>query len=134
MSQAKPLLVKFCKRVLGNGVFIDTYAKRGECIHKLKGHIKSTPCKYSVQISANRHIIDEPIGINLNHSFSPSACIEGNSVIAVHDLKPGDEITFNYNKNEAVVVSPFDDFEDGAETKIPVVGYKNIQKKNETVK
>ena len=118
------LFVKFSKRVLGNGVFIDSYAKRGECIHKLKGKMKNTPCKYSVQVAANQHILDEPIGMNLNHSFSPSVYIEGKNVIAAHDLKPGDEITFDYNKNEAVVVSPFEDTSTDSSGLFQVVGYK----------
>lgn len=125
---SKQLFVKFSRRVMGNGVFIDSYAHRGQCIHTLTGAIKNSPCKYSVQVAANEHILDEPIGVNLNHSFSPSVYIEGKNLIAAHDLKPDDEITFDYNKNEAVVVSSFDDLvtdKFGFQSSLPVLGYKN---------
>lgn len=123
---SKRLFVKFSERVMGNGVFIDSYARRGQCIHTLTGTIKNIPCKYSVQVSKNEHIIDEPIGINLNHSSYPSVTIEGKKLIAAHDLKPNDEITFDYNKNEAVVVSPFSDLvtdKFGFQSTLPVLGY-----------
>ena len=80
----------------------------------LSGPIKDKPCKYSIEISQNKHILDKN-GIFMNHSFDPTCKINGDKVIAVKDINIGDELCFDYNQNETSMACPFN--VDGMEVK-----------------
>ena len=53
------------------------------------------------------HIIDK-YGQFINHSFDPNVRIELNNIIAIEEIKPFDEITFNYNETEINMSDPFE--------------------------
>lgn len=79
---------------------------QGELVRILVGKISPRRNKYSIQIGKKEHIMDE-IGMYINHSFTPNTKIVYRSVIAIRDIKVGQEITFNYLENEASISFPF---------------------------
>ena len=99
--------VKFCKRVNGEGLFTNSFIKKYNIVRLLEGPIKDVPDKYSIEIGTNRHITDK-LGIYMNHSFQPSVFINGVEVVALKDIDIGEEICFNYNKNETSMACPFE--------------------------
>ena len=54
----------------------------------------------------------------MNHSFNPSCYIKDDNIVALHDIEPGTELTFNYNENEVDMACPF------IHNSIPVTGKK----------
>lgn len=92
----------------GVGVFTTTSVKSGETLFKLKGPIIENPTRTSVQIGKNKHIEDKLAGF-MNHNCHPSAKVDRKtqSFVSLKDLKSGEEITFNYNKNEDFLANPF---------------------------
>lgn len=57
----------------------------------------------------DRHVI-HPVARYMNHSCAPTAFIDiaRKSIVALKEIHPGDEITFNYLSTERQIVSPFD--------------------------
>lgn len=57
----------------------------------------------------NRHVL-HPVGRYINHSCEPTAYIDlaRQAVVALREIQPGDEITFNYLTTERRIVAPFD--------------------------
>jgi len=92
----------FCKLIVSK-----EYIK-GTIIHTLKGEMYSEPSKTTIEVGKDQHI-DDPYGIYINHSFSPSCIIVNDTVVAGNDMKSGDEITFNYNVSETKMATPFID-------------------------
>lgn len=103
----KLFVIKFCNRVNGEGLFSNGTYKKNDIIYTLTGPIKNTPDKYTIEIGVNKHITDL-YGIYMNHSFTPSVSINKNNVVALQDINPGDEISFNYNENETKMACPFE--------------------------
>ena len=81
------------------GVYATREYKIGETIKKLEGTIILKPTKESIHIGNGMHIIDY-YGQFINHSLEPNVRIELNNIIAIEEIKPFDEITFNYNETE----------------------------------
>ena len=96
-----------CERVNGKGLFSLKYVPKGNIVFILSGHIKDTPCKHSIEIGKNKHILDKN-GIFMNHSFYPSCKINDNNVVAVKNINIGDELCFNYNESETCMACPFE--------------------------
>lgn len=59
----------------------------------------------SIQVGKNKHVEDQ-IGMYINHSCSPSSRIDGMNVVAIKDIRAGEEITFDY-ASEGELSSPF---------------------------
>lgn len=63
-----------------------------------------------------RHSIETPMGHYLhssgrytNHSCNPTAIVTRHgTLVALRDLEPGDEITFDYTVSETSITAPFD--------------------------
>ena len=83
---------------------------KNEVIHKLNGIILTKPTKTSIEIDTNKHIEDK-YGQYMNHSFNPNCKIQDCKIIALCDILPNQELTFNYNDNETNMAFPFTDFE-----------------------
>ena len=94
------------KLVSGKGLILRKSVKKGENVFVLSGKIADHPTRESIQIGNNRHIYDE-YAIFINHSFEPTVRIECLEVVALTDLKDGDEITFNYNDTEINMADTF---------------------------
>lgn len=105
------MFIRHCKKY-GHSAWARVYFNRGDVVHILKGTIEDKPSRHSIQVSMRKHCLD-PIGIHINHSFNPSCEIEGKTVKALRDIKPGDQITFDYTKNETTIASPFIDLDTG---------------------
>ena len=89
------------------GVFVKEYCKKGTVMRQFSDHkIVDAPTRTSIQIAEGRHAEDE-IGTYVNHACQPSCEVRGNQIVALQDLKKGDEITFNYSVNESAMASPF---------------------------
>ena len=99
--------VSDCERVGGKGLFSLKFVPKGDIVFVLTGPVKDTPCKYSIEIGENQHILDDD-GVFMNHSFDPSCKIDGKNVVAVKNILIGDELCFNYNESETHMACPFE--------------------------
>lgn len=90
---------------------------KDEIILKLQGLPSQVPTKYTVQVSADIHLLpfsDDPAVPSsffrfLNHSCKPSACfnMSERTLIALRNIDPGEEVNFNYNTTEYEMACPF---------------------------
>tara|TARA_R110002110_G_scaffold147731_1_gene338509 strand:- start:430 stop:885 length:456 start_codon:yes stop_codon:yes gene_type:complete len=89
------------------GVYTTEPITKNQVVHTLSlSETCEKPTRTSIQIKKGLHAEDE-VGKYINHSCYPSCEIRGTRVIALKKIKPGQEITFDYNENEKVVASPF---------------------------
>ena len=90
----------------------------GEHVLDLTGITKTTKDRYSIQISQDEHLHpfdelqDNPADYQTpwmytNHSCNPNVVIRGLSYIALHNIQPGDDITFDYETTELEMAEPF---------------------------
>jgi hypothetical protein len=89
------------------GLFSTKDIKCGEVVYTLSGTVLDHPERESIHVGNNVHIVD-PNGSFMNHSFTPSTKICGYNVVAVVDIRGGDELTFNYNESELLMSCPFE--------------------------
>jgi hypothetical protein len=90
-----------------NGVFLAGSCKSGDVVRDLNGfEITNSPTRTSIQVAEGVHVEDK-IGSYVNHDCNPSCEVDGTKLIALRDLYPGDEITFDYSKSESMMASPF---------------------------
>ncbi|KAF7724073.1 hypothetical protein EC973_001406 [Apophysomyces ossiformis] len=83
--------------------------EKGAAIVKLEG-LTPGPKRYSsVQISENEHIELNSDLLYMNHSCNPSTHMDVDhlAIVALHDLKAGDELTFFYPSTEWDMAQPF---------------------------
>ena len=71
------------------------------------GKLTLEPTRTSIQVNEALHVEDE-IGGCINHSCQPSCKVTTFFVIALRDIKKGEEITFDYNQNEDTLANPFE--------------------------
>ncbi len=98
--------IRHSKSVNGKGLFIKNTYKKNDIVHVLNGEVLDSPTRESIHVGNNKHILDK-FGIFMNHSFNPNTEIRGYDVIAIKDINPDDELTFNYNVSEINMASPF---------------------------
>jgi SET domain-containing protein len=90
---------------------------KGDAVLKIEGEISSVPSKYSIQIGENKHIesySSDPLDKRsawrfINHSCDPNCFIDIRKMqlIALSDIEPGEEITFDYTTTEFEMAAPF---------------------------
>ena len=80
--------------------------KLGDVVFSLKGPILATPTASSIQIGNNMHIEDE-YGAWMNHSCLGNVIVLDKNVVAIKHIPAGHELTYNYIKNETVLVKPY---------------------------
>ena len=88
------------------GLFLERQVQEGEVIYTLDGPTLLTPTQTSIKISDFIHVEDK-YGQFINHNCHPSVRVYDAEIIALRDLKAGEEITFNYLENEDELVAPF---------------------------
>lgn len=101
--------VLHCGAERGNGLFATKVHKKGSVVHVLQGTELENPSRESIRVVIGNkvtHIVDN-YGQFINHSFNPSCFIDENKIVALIDIQPKTEITFNYNDNEVNMASPF---------------------------
>jgi hypothetical protein len=88
--------------------------RAGEAILRLEGDVTDRPSRYSLQVEDDRHLVVPTAGAPerypwrfLNHSCAPNAGIRGREVIALRDIEPPEQITFDYNTTEYDMAEPF---------------------------
>ena len=101
----------------GFGVFVERNYKKGELILKMSGVFRFEPTRYSIQIDRFKHLEVEGKDISrqekgyawryLNHSCVPNIKISGLDVVALENIKAGEEIKFNYNSTEWEMAASF---------------------------
>ena len=100
------------------GIFAVEALEEGEVLIRIQGQRTSRASRFSVQIEEGVHI-DLAKGISLeemiehfwwrfmNHSCSPNTIIRCQEVVAIRLIRPGEELTFNYNTTELDMAAPF---------------------------
>ncbi len=91
------------------GVYAQTDLGEGWIVCDLlaNGKLILEPTRTSIQVNEALHVEDE-IGGCINHSCQPSCKVTTFFVIALRDIKKGEEITFDYNQNEDALANPFE--------------------------
>jgi len=97
------------------GVVATTAVAAGHIVLALDGPIVSHPTRYTVQIGEAEHVDAEaaasdgsyPVWRFLNHSCEPNTRLEGRALVAIADIRTGDEVTFDYDTTEWDMASPF---------------------------
>lgn len=89
----------------------------GELVLLINGTLVDRPSRWTIQIGARRHITarDLPLKEMLrrypwrftNHSCDPNSCVVGRRLVALRDIRAGEEISFNYNTTEYELAEPF---------------------------
>ena len=82
------------------------FHKKGDIVYQFNGTLSGKRTRESIEIEKGLHIFD-PVAQFINHSFRPNTSVMGDTLIAKKEISPGDEITFDYTKNESEIVSPF---------------------------
>jgi hypothetical protein len=81
----------------GMSIFARKNFRKGEIVFVVSGSIIKTPSIYTVPIDFNLYIDPLPPGRFLNHACEPSCGIKKRTeVVAMKNLKKGDEITIDY--------------------------------------
>lgn len=99
-------------------MFVLDSFKAGEKISDLKGLVSAEKDRHSIQVGPERHlgpILDDKGNPDttqcpwmfMNHSCSPNTRVEGTALIALKDVKAGDELTFDYDANEYELAESF---------------------------
>ena len=83
----------------GKGLFTNKAIKKGNIALIMRGETKKRFYKNRHEASAEPNMMG--IGKNLNHSCDPNTGIKGRvTFIALRDIKPGEELTFDYSISE----------------------------------
>jgi len=94
----------------GCGIICTRALAEGEAVFELTGRLVSVPSMHTLQIAENVHL--EPgdsAWAMINHSCAPNCIIDINRkrVVTCRDIRPGEELTFNYLTTEWEMASPF---------------------------
>ncbi len=109
-SQAYSLMVMPDDDLKGKRIVAGKNVQAGEVIAPIIGYEEvDAPSKYTVQISAHRHIDGLGLLTYLNHSCDPNVIVDTTSfaVIAIRDIPKGEELGFFYPSTEWRMATPF---------------------------
>ena len=99
--------VKLNTKLNEEGLYAVKSYKQNEIIFTLSGEEFDKPTKYTIHVGNNKHVYDK-WGIYMNHNHDyPTTRIDNYNVVALTDIKVGDELTFDYNNSEVNMASPF---------------------------
>ncbi len=99
---------KLCHDDIPLGLYTTNKYYKDNVIRELHGKLLLEPTMYSIHIGHGLHVEDD-YGKYINHSFDPNTKIILNKVVALRDIDPYEEITFNYNDSEINMAHPFTD-------------------------
>jgi hypothetical protein len=88
------------------GLFATKQYVKEDIIFTLSGKEYDHPTRETIYVGNNIHIHDQN-GQYMNHSFNPTTCINNYNVVSLVNIHVGDELTFDYNKNEINMAAPF---------------------------
>lgn len=84
--------------------------RKGELVFFLTGDIVGAANKYTIQLSADQHVLTRRALWRLvNHSCDPNVMVDvpNRRMVAARDIEAGEELTFDYNTTEWSMASPF---------------------------
>lgn len=88
-----------------------TYAKYsyqpGEFVYLVRGEAQVERTRMTIEVGEDQHVYD-PYAECINHSFEPNLKVRGREMIAIAEIAAGDELTFDYLKNESAIAAPFE--------------------------
>ena len=103
------------------GLYATTAFAKGKILLPLTGSVASYPTRYSVQSGPGRHLVPvttaqdgtpphEHLWRFANHSCDPNARLdlEARTLVALREIRSGEEVTFDYNTTEWDMASPFE--------------------------
>ena len=88
------------------GLFATRQYMKNEIVFTLSGEIYDHPTRETIYVGNETHVHDQH-GMYMNHSFNATTYIDNYNVVALRDINPDDELTFDYNKNELTMACPF---------------------------
>lgn len=102
----------------GVGLFATRDIAAGSAILEISGRVQNTPTRYSIQFADGQHVEadgalpDHEMRTRhpwrfLNHCCDPNARIDGRTLRAIHAIRAGEQITFDYNTTELDMAEPF---------------------------
>ncbi len=92
------------------GVYATRGIPAGGVVLELSPVFRAAPERHSVQLGPERHqAFTNEADDYLNHSCHPNARVHGDAllVLAVADIAPGEEVTFDYSSSEWDMAEPF---------------------------
>lgn len=89
------------------GVYTTKKCVKNEILYKLHGDLHLNPTNKTIHIGNGMHIDDKDFGRYINHSFEPNIKIVHNHVVAFRDICIGEELMYNYNDSEQMLVKKF---------------------------
>ena len=93
-----------------------THAKHayqvGDLVYVVRGEAGPERTRKTIEIAPDEHVFDAYAEF-INHSFTPNLEVRGREMIAIAEIAVGDELTFDYLKNESSIAAPFDCHETG---------------------
>lgn len=88
----------------------------GNVVMTIDGRTVAQPTRYTVQIGEGEHVDAEalpgsdggyPVWRFLNHACEPNTRLVGRDLVAIADLRAGDQVTFDYDSTEWDMAAPF---------------------------
>ena len=100
------------------GVYAAESIAAGQIFMRIEGEQRDRPSRFSIQVGWNLHIeVNGNLNLEelmdrfpwrfLNHSCDGNSMVQGNYLVAVRLIRPGEEVTFNYNATEYEMACPF---------------------------
>lgn len=96
------MLIKRKSKIDEFGIFTNEIIKEGSEFYKIPTNNVSTKPQSKVARIGNKYFSDEKILNYINHSCDPNSKIDVGKIclIALRDIKNGEEITVNYDRTE----------------------------------
>jgi hypothetical protein len=99
-------------------VYALEFIEAGQMFLQIMGEQRDRPSPSSIQVGWNLHLdvngstsleelMDHSPWRFMNHSCDGNAMVQDNHLVAIRVIRPGEEITFNYNATEFEMVCPF---------------------------
>ena len=89
------------------GLFSSSFYDKGDVVLKISGPLLDHPEQTSIQIGPNKHVdVDAPAKF-INHSCKPNTKIDGEQIVAIQKIHPGEEIFFDYQSSEYELAASF---------------------------
>ena len=90
----------------GRGLFARQPIRKGRFIGTYEGPQAKRNGKYVLWVHGDGGVVEGRRGLNLlrylNHAERPNAEFDGFDLYAMKNIRPGEEITFNYSPSEAI--------------------------------
>lgn len=105
MNKHSAYYLKDTHNCTGKGVFTGQAFDKGQVVIEATGLVRDTQTMYTIQVGWDKHLeVDEPARY-LNHSCVPNLGVKTMAIdclqfIALRDIQPGEELTFDYAMTE----------------------------------